>query len=151
MKSVKLGLILMLFCVIAAGGLAYVYRLTEPIIVQNHKLILAAAIKEVLPSEGSGEAIATNVRGYSSQIKLLVGIDLLGKVSGVKIIEQQETPGLGVNITRQEFLRQFVGKNVNDQLEPKKDIDAITGATISTGAVCQGVKDALARFKSGHN
>jgi electron transport complex protein RnfG len=54
-----------------------------------------------------------------------------------------ETPGLGTKAFSPQFLGQFVGKSVKDPIKPKEDIDAITGATITSRAVCKGVKSAL--------
>jgi Na+-translocating ferredoxin:NAD+ oxidoreductase RnfG subunit len=150
-KFIKMGLILAVFCVLAAGGLAYVYLLTQPRIDANAKLALEQARKDVLPASGQGQAIQIKVPGYHGQIDLLVGIDEQGKVSGVKIISQHETAGLGADIVKPKFLKQFVGKNAKDKLEAKQDIDAITGATVSTRAVCKGVKDALERAQPGTN
>jgi electron transport complex protein RnfG len=144
-KILKLGIILMVFCVAAAGGLAYVYLFTQPRIEANAKLIYDQSVKEVLPT--GGKAIAVSPRGYSSAINLLVGVDARGKVIGIKVLSQQETPGLGANIVRPEFLKQFIGKSARDPIEANKDIDAITGATISTRAVCSGVKEAIEKAK----
>jgi len=146
-KMIKLGFILAVFCVISAGGLAYVYLFTGPRIEENAKLTLASSRKDVLPSSGKGRAILVTPQGYGGKIELLVGIDELGKVSGVKVISHKETAGLGAGIEKPAFLAQFKGKTVKDALEPKKDIDAITGATISSRAVCAGVKQALQKGK----
>jgi electron transport complex protein RnfG len=143
----KMGLILAVFCVIAAGGLAYVYMLTQPKIDLNSKLAQEKAKREVLPASGRGQAIPVSPRGYGGPIEMLVGVDQEGKVSGVKILNQRETPGLGANIVKPKFLAQFKGKSLKDPIEPKKDIDALTGATISSRGVCEGVKEALKKAK----
>ena len=142
-KIVKLGVILAIFCTISAGMLAFVYLFTQPRIELNSKLALEKAKLEVLPASGKGKAISVSPRGYSGPIEMLVGVDPKGKVSGVKILSQRETPGLGAGIVKPSFLKQFIGKSSKDPIEPKKDIDAITGATISSRAVCEGVRDAL--------
>jgi Na+-translocating ferredoxin:NAD+ oxidoreductase subunit G len=144
-KIIKMGLILAVFCVLAAGSLAYVYMLTQPRISANAGLALEQAKREVLPG-GAGKAVQVTVPGYHGQISMMVGIDDRGKVRGVKILSQQETAGLGAGIVKPDFLRQFNGKSAADPLEAKKDIDALTGATISSRAVCHGVKDALEKF-----
>jgi electron transport complex protein RnfG len=79
---------------------------------------------------------------------MLVGIDEKGNVSGIEILEQKETPGLGANILTRDFKGQFIGKNEKSALKAKEDIDAVTGATISTNAVCEGVRNAL-KIKQG--
>jgi electron transport complex protein RnfG len=144
-KIIKLGTILMVFCVVSAAGLAYVYMFTQPRIEANAKLTYDQSVKEVLPADG--KAIAVSPRGYSNTINLLVGIDARGKVIGIKVLGQQETPGLGANIVKPEFLKQFIGKSARDPIEVKNDIDAITGATISSRAVCKGVREALEKTK----
>lgn len=93
-------------------------------------------------------------RGYAGPIKMLVGLDPQGMVSGVKIMEQKETPGLGIHIldenfknSGKSFVSQFIGKSSADKIIPKVDIQAITGATISTRAVAGGIRQALELFK----
>jgi len=147
-KIIRMGLILAAFCVLAAGSLAYVYMLTQPLISANARQALEQAKREVLPG-GVGKAVQETVPGYHGQISMMVGIGDRGRVSGVKILSQQETAGLGAGIVKPNFLRQFSGKSAADPLEAKKDIDAITGATISSRAVCKGVRRALEKFQSG--
>jgi electron transport complex protein RnfG len=142
-RILKLASILAIFCVISAGGLAYVYLFTQPKIELNARFEIEKAKQEVLPESGKGRAISVSPKGYSGPIDMLVGIDPQGKVSGLKILTHRETPGLGGNIVKPKFLDQFKGKTLNDPIEPKKDIDAVTGATISTRAVCKGVRQAL--------
>lgn len=150
-KFIKMGLVLAIFCVIAAGALAYVYNLTQPRIDANASLALEQAKQDVLPASGKGQAIPVKVAGYHGPIELMVGIDEQGKVSGVKVISQHETAGLGADIVKPKFLGQFIGKSAKDKIEAKQDIDAITGATISSRAVCTGVKNALERSQPGNN
>jgi electron transport complex protein RnfG len=142
-KIIKLAFILAVFCVISAGLLAYVYVFTQPRIEQNAKLSYEQSVKEVLPEGVKGEAVKVAPRGYGGPVEMLVGVNKEGKVTGLKILNHRETPGLGANITKPGFLKQFIGKSMKDPIEPKKDIDAITGATISSRAVCNGVRQAL--------
>ncbi len=166
LKILKLACTLAVVCTISAGLLAYVYALTAPRIEANAKSAFEKSLREVLPeadafTEASGKvgqsgvyeasaggkvigaALAVSPRGYSGSIDLLVGVGTDLTVRGVKVLNQRETPGLGTNILKPAFLRQFVGKRIGDALEPKKDVDAITGATISTRGVCDGVRAAL--------
>jgi Na+-translocating ferredoxin:NAD+ oxidoreductase subunit G len=165
-KIIKLGVTLAIFCVISAGMLAYVFMLTGPRIEANAKASFDGSLREVLPGAESfkgisapgakseiyegyagGQAVGLAVkvapRGYSSAIVMLVGVDPELRIKGMKILSQLETPGLGTNIEKPKFQKQFIGKGVKDAFEPKKDIDAITGATISSRAVCEGVKTVL--------
>jgi len=172
LKILKLAFTLTVFCVLSAGALAYVFMFTGPKIEANAKIAFERSLKEVLPGaetfnaagkegkifEGvaAGKTVGTAVlvapRGYSGNIRMLVGVDGELKVRGIKVLDQRETPGLGTNILKPKFLSQFVGKNAADKLEPKKDVEAITGATISTRGVCEGVREALggaANFAKG--
>jgi len=164
LKILKLAFTLTVFCVVSAGALAYVFMFTGPKIEANAKLAFERSLKEVMPVAESfkaagkdgkifegvaaGKTVGTVVlvapRGYSSNIQMLVGVDGELKVKGIKVLDQRETPGLGTNILKAKFLGQFVGKSSADKLEPKKDVEAITGATISTRGVCEGVRAALA-------
>jgi electron transport complex protein RnfG len=118
---------------------------TQPKIDLNRKIAYDLSVKEVLPQPG--KAVSVSPRGYSGPINMLVGVDRLGKLIGIMILNQTETPGLGANVSRPIFLNQFIGKTDKDPIEPKIDIDAITGATISSRAVCSGVKQALEKAR----
>jgi electron transport complex protein RnfG len=146
MDIVKKALILAGFCVVAAALLAWVYLATEPQIRLNASLVLQQAEQEVLNGV-AGRAIQVSSPGYAGPVDLLVGLDQRGSVTGVKILNQRETPGLGQKISQPVFLQQFIGRSAKDRLEPKQDIDAITGATISSRAVCLGVKKALQKVR----
>jgi electron transport complex protein RnfG len=95
-----------------------------------------------------GYAYRVYPKGYGGKIDMVVGLDVNGRVIGVKIISMNETPGLGMKASELKFLRQFIGKTSGHPLRAKKDIDAITGATITSQAVADGVKEALNRFRS---
>ncbi len=90
-----------------------------------------------------GYAFLGKGKGYGGDIKILVGIGNLFKIKDVVVISHTETPGLGDKIIKQEsFAAQFVGMNASD-VKLKKDggkVDAITGATISSKAVTDGVR-----------
>jgi electron transport complex protein RnfG len=94
-----------------------------------------------------GWVVQVGPRGYGGPLIFAVGIDSRGKVTGMAIIDNKETPGLGQNVQKPEFQEQFIGKSAKDALEVKKDIDALTGATISSKAVTLGVKEAVQAVK----
>ena len=99
-----------------------------------------------------GLALRTSRASYGGPIKVFVGVSADGKISGVKILEHTDTPGLGANAASNtyyvdrargiHFYDQFAGKNVNDPFEPKQDVIAITAATITSRAVAESVKAA---------
>ncbi|HPF33196.1 MAG TPA: RnfABCDGE type electron transport complex subunit G [Candidatus Sabulitectum sp.] len=85
-------------------------------------------------------------RGYSSTIQTMVAVDLRGSVTGTTILFQQETPGLGANVSNpQKFLYQFPGETGATLLLAKDggSLDAITGSTITSRAVTDSVRDGL--------
>ncbi|HEY9100380.1 MAG TPA: electron transport complex subunit RsxG [Thiobacillus sp.] len=101
------------------------------------------------------EAIAPD--GYSGDIQLLIGIDIHGRLTGVRVTEHRETPGLGDYIDRSKspWIEQFAGKSIRlpaPQLwKVTKDggaFDARAGATITPRAVVKAVGAALDYFAS---
>lgn len=110
----------------------------------------AGIVRAAYKSE-SGYAVKVAPNGFDGEILMMVGVDLEGKVTGISIISQTETKGLGAeaaanNQKGQDFRNQFIGKTAG-QAKMNKDggaLDALTGATISSRAVAQGVEAALA-------
>lgn len=90
---------------------------------------------------------STAGKGYSSFIAMLVSLDTGLKIRDIKILHHGETPGLGDQIEDNNFLGQFKGKSLTQLIllktETKENIQAISGATISSRAVTNGVKDAV--------
>lgn len=82
--------------------------------------------------------------GYSSEVKVLAAFGPDMKIIGVRVLEQQETPGLGTKVAESSFLSQFSGLAAEDAALSKDNgrIDAVTGATKSSNAVVNAVKDA---------
>lgn len=100
------------------------------------------------------EAIAHD--GYSGQIKLLVAINLDGTISGVRVLNHTETPGLGdyIDITKSKWIKLFDGESLNktsaSNWAVKKDggvFDYMAGATITPRAVIKAVKQTLEYFE----
>lgn len=90
---------------------------------------------------------STAGKGYSSYIQMLVALDTDLRVRDVRILGHGETPGLGDQVEDPDFLGQFKGKSLRQIVlikgETKENIQAISGATISSRAVTNGVKDAV--------
>ncbi len=86
-------------------------------------------------------------KGYSSYIKMLVALSPDLKISDVKVLDMNETPGLGDQVLERNFLDQFKGKSLSQIVlikgETKENIQAISGATYSSRGVTNGVKDAV--------
>lgn len=159
-ELVKLVLPMILVVFIASLLLSFTYGLTKPIIDEREKVRTENMLKELFPEldsyseiengylimvdgEEVGKAIISSAYGYSSEIKLLVG-KTDDKIAGIRIIYQEETPGLGARITEPEFYKQFDDKEVGE-IKLTKDggeIDAVTSATISSSAVVEAVNNA---------
>ncbi|MFC1498940.1 RnfABCDGE type electron transport complex subunit G [Verrucomicrobiota bacterium] len=101
----------------------------------------------------SGAAFETSsIQGYGGIIKVMVGIGADNNIEAIEILEQTETPGLGAKIETEEFKGQFRNKGVVnlDWCKVRKDggeIDAITGATISSRAVAEALRKGLESFE----
>lgn len=102
-----------------------------------------------------GYTIKATPKGYGGTIELMVGISDSGKISGIKIMSHSETPGLGANSTNPKFYGQFKGKPIDNPLNVVKtgaskdnEIDAITGATITSKGVASGVNEAVEFYTS---
>lgn len=158
--TIKLGIILLLICGISTGLLAYVNMVTSPVIAENDMQAQLVAKQEVMPKADSFEEIDENISvgkdangnvvgyavrvkpfGYGGEINMMVGVNGDLTVAGVKILSLSETPGLGAKAQDDKFLSQFAGKNKDMKL--KEDISAISGATITSTAVTDGVKKAI--------
>ncbi len=100
-------------------------------------------IVEIGYAEGKkiGEIWTIITRGYSSSIKMKVGLNNKGKITGIKVLEERETPGLGAKIKEKGFLSQFIGKIPSSiSLKSEGKIEGITGATISSKAVVEAIR-----------
>jgi len=94
--------------------------------------------------------------GYSGSIRLLVGINVDGTLSGVRVVAHRETPGLGdaIDEARSDWIRIFDGKSLDNpalgQWRVRKDgghFDQLTGATITPRAVVNAVRQALLYYR----
>ncbi|MFO7750862.1 MAG: FMN-binding protein [Desulfobacteraceae bacterium] len=101
----------------------------------------------------AGFVTKASAQGYADKIELLVGVDAhVTRITGVFVLDQKETPGLGNKIVEEQWLDQFEGRSLSSPLvvvktraEQDHEIDAVSGATISSrcvaGIVNQTVED----------
>ncbi len=88
-------------------------------------------------------------KGYGGTIALTLGITAKGEVTGISILSHEETPGLGAKCTDEAFYGQFAGKPadqlnvVKETVTGKKDIVAISGATVTSNAVTNAVNGGI--------
>lgn len=168
---VRYGSIMCAFAIVAGTLLALTYQLTTPKREATLRNMEFAARKELLPQAATfvparaedyvfwkglssdkkviGYIIKASRRGYSSSIETLIAVKPDFSVGAIKILAQAETPGLGTNVEKESFTKQFNNCR-GEQLAVRKDggnIDAVTGATISSRAVAESVRAEIETFK----
>ena len=94
----------------------------------------------------------TDKEGYGGDITLTVGIQKDKTVNGISILSINETAGLGMEAKEKKFKKQFENKKVDSFVYQKEasaenEIDVISGATITTNAVTNGVNTAIISFE----
>ena len=100
-----------------------------------------ANIRSVHKGE-NGFVIETATHGYADEIVLLIGVSNAGKVTGLVVKDMHETFGLGLNaLTDWEFLAQFLNSEGDTQIG--SNIDAISGATVTSKAIARCVNSAI--------
>ena len=102
-----------------------------------------------MPSYGADREIRATADGYCGPIDMLVTIDSEDKIAKIRILKHSETEGVGARICEQDFLNQFKGKTA-DEVVARKGVDAITGATTSSGAVIEAAGKAVKVYLSRH-
>ncbi len=161
-QAPRLVMILTAICVVVALLLGVVNTVTEAKIADNAAKAKEIAILAIFEDGNKAELYSTlddgtevylvyrdadlvgycvflTVTGFGGDIDMTVGIN--GEIStcGVKIVNMSETPGVGTKVKTPDFLELFDGLSHDD---PIGDVDAISGATISSTAVMSGVKAA---------
>ena len=93
-------------------------------------------------------AYETTSSGFGGEMKVMVGYDLqTNKLTGLQIIDNKETPGVGSRVTEDQFTKQFKGLDISVNFATKKDggeIDGVSGASYSSRGVSEAVKKSIA-------
>ncbi len=163
-KAIILSIYLTAITLICGSILFYINNLTDPLIKTQAEKEQTAALNKVLPKASKfveqgtdtykgltkenilcGYIFKVSPNGYSGPIEMLVGISN-GKITGISILKQTETPGLGAKATEPAFQQQFIEKSIEDTFIAKKDVKAITGSTITSQAVSNGIKIAIDNY-----
>lgn len=171
--KVKMILSLVVICVAAAALLSVVYDFTSKKIELERRARVLSQLQEVFPFPGVsfrpimqdtlwaaykgeekvGIAFKTYKAGYGGPVETLVGLNLDTTVVVIRPATPaeglKETPGLGTKIEEAWFKDQFKGKKANEILLKKNGgaLDAVTGATISSRAVTDGVREGIEKYK----
>jgi electron transport complex protein RnfG len=170
----KYAFIFAVFCGVSGLLLTSVYELVSPRKEAYQRELLQKSLRQLMPgaknfareqnaagqnyyaayaADGglAGYVLETTANGYSSELKILAGLNRDFELTGFKILEQAETPGLGTKIAGAEFAAGLLGRRA-DTLALKKDggeIDAITGATITSRAAVEALRRAAENLNFG--
>ena len=170
-KILKLTVILFIVCAIVAGVLGVVNEFTKDRIAEQNRLKTEKAYAAVLEADSyeavdfdaaawptidsiskagdAGHVVETTFSGAQGSITMAVGVDADLKVTGISIIKHAETAGLGAvaastNDKGVAFRAQFVGEDKNVAItKAGGNIEAISGATITSRAVAQAAANAV--------
>ena len=165
-RIIMRGLLLTVVASLAAWALSLTYKNTKPRIDAYAEQEARKARKEVLPEASEFElvnigeqeyfigyderrkrvGVSTRIKtqGYSGPIEMLMGFNMKGEITGLKILNQIETPGLGSKIIEDWFSKQFIKLKAEDlsftKEDPQGKVEAVTAATISSRAVLEGAR-----------
>jgi len=155
--------VLTLLCLVVSGALVLTYNTTAPIIDAANVAEANAARAEVLSagdkfeqvsvsapdvveaykaSNGAGYVITTKTKGYGGDFNVVVGIKSDGSIDKAKMMNGNETPGLGTRVGEESYTSKYSGKTGNDY----ESVEAISGATVSSYAFRNGVKVAFEAY-----
>ncbi|MFV0498275.1 MAG: FMN-binding protein [Candidatus Fimivivens sp.] len=153
--------VLTAICLVITAALALTEQATTPIIEATEKANAEAARREVLPAadgfellelsnlpegvtevynatNGTGTVVMAEGKGYGGLMKIIVGLDMDGKITGTKTLAHGETAGLGSKVAEPKFQGQFPGQD-----ESLSGVAAIGGATISSKCFIGAVEKAF--------
>ena len=163
----KIAVNLAITCFISGVIIAGTYAITEPAAAAQRVKAKNDAMKELVKDAESfkaidskegwyealkaGKVIAYIVpasgKGYAGTIEMLAAVTPEGKAIDFKVLKHAETPGLGDKMVEPKFRKQFADKVPNDlevvKIPSDKNIQSLTGATITSRAVTKGVKEAV--------
>lgn len=163
----RIAINLTITCFVCGLIIAGTYAITEPAAAAQRVKAKNDAMKELVRDaeefrkisgkedwyEGikGGKTIAYVVpasgKGYAGTIEMLAAVTPDGKTIDFKVLKHAETPGLGDKMVEPKFRKQFSGKSPGDmevvKVPTDKNIQALTGATITSRAVTKGVKEAV--------
>lgn len=152
----NMAMSLTVITLVAAAALAGIYLLTQARIEQQKRDAELSAQQSVLAGDENGTAIKVAVDGFGGKMIVMVGFAQDGTILGYKILEHQETPGLGDKATwwfqvADKPGQNVIGRQATGQFKVSKDggdVDAITAATISSRAFLKALNDAYVEFKA---
>ena len=169
--------VLVAICFVTTLLLALTNSVSDPIIIRNQEITATANRKELLPeaddftkvdldsyaSSSDGKASVTEIykanndagyvmtcttKSFGGDLTMMVGLDASGAVTGVKVTDHADTPGVGTKDQDPEYLAQYNTRTSlsSEDVKKESDFSFITGASVSGTAIHKGVYAALAQF-----
>lgn len=180
--TIRLSGILLIICALSTALVSAAVDITTPIINDRREARILEGYQEVLPQAGTltpltieadktiqavmqskvndtvnGYIYTVTPSGYGGKITMLLGITYpQAQLTGVKIMQHTETPGLGGKCTEPAFIGQFVNKSLTKPLAVSKnaanpqEIQAITASTVTSRAVVKGVNRARTHYTKNY-
>lgn len=158
-------IILVAICALTGLALGAIDNLTSPVIATNEAARVQKTYADLIPSatafverpcdipgvtacieaeENQGYIIVSQAKGYGGEVPVAVAFSPDGTIERIQALPNNETPNLGSRVTEPAFINQFVGRGATPV--ELQDIDAITGATISSKAALAAVNEAIDAF-----
>ena len=164
-EIIKPVLVLVCICLVVTALLAYINSVTSPIIAKAEEEKTQQAMTEVLSeadsfekleignlpervteaysaTNGAGYVFMLTTKGYGGDMKLICGMDADGVIEQCKTLSHAETSGLGSKTAEDPYRNQYCKKSA----ETLGEVDAITGATISSNAYKNAIEDAFKAY-----
>ena len=96
-----------------------------------------------------GVVVTSTSKSFGGQMTVMTGIDKDGAITGVKVTNHADTPGLGTKAMTPEYLKGYEGVKelTAEKIKDEKNVDYIVGASVSSGGVFDAVKAALQQYK----
>ena len=171
-------LVLVVICFVTTFLLAFTYGVTAPIIAENTAKAASEARMELLPEgdsfsdagadlyvleegkvyatevytadNGAGMVVTVKTNSYGGMLTAMVGINSNGEITGVKVTDHADTPGVGTKAHAAEHLSQYEGLTElgSDVIKSDPSVQHVTGASVSSGAVHKAVYCALEQYKA---
>lgn len=165
-EFVKPTLVLAIICLVITALLSVSHEITQPIIDENERKTAEIARAEVLTeadsfeqiegefpegvqevyqaANGTGYTVTVTSKGYSSDpLKVMVGLKEDGTIERIKVLANNETPGLGSKVSNDDFVNQFEGMDSS-----MENFVAIGGATISSNAMKRAIESAFQVYET---
>ncbi len=158
----RLSITLAVVAIVSAAMLTGIYNLTNPVIRDREQSEYLEALERFFPDidefeteeidgdqfdlvydqggEKLGVMATVQTQGYEGTITYNLAVDAEAEIIGILVVSHSETPGIGDAITTDNFQEQFIGKSFDDPLEAGDDVDAVSGATISTEAMIGSIR-----------